>query len=44
MGLEQKGLIKKGMRADFVAVKGGPEGLPDSLKRVARVHSGGRFL
>lgn len=44
LGLEQKGLIKKGMRADFVAVKGGPEGLPDSLKRVARVHSGGRFL
>jgi len=44
MGLDRKGLIKKGMRADFVAVKGSPSALPESLKGIFRIHVGERFL
>ena len=44
LGLEKKGLIAEGMRADFVAVKGRPEDLPKSLGQSARVYSGGRLL
>ena len=44
MGLDRKGLIKKGMRADFVAVKGSPSALPESLKDIFCIHVGDRFL
>ncbi len=44
LGLEKRGLIAKGMRADFVAVKGGPEGLPNSLNDIFQIHMGERFL
>ena len=44
LGLDGKGFIKKGMRADFVAVKGSPSGLPESLRNIPLVHVGERFL
>jgi len=44
MGLDQKGLIKKGMQADFIVVKGSPSALPESLKDIFRIHVGERFL
>jgi imidazolonepropionase-like amidohydrolase len=44
LGLDGKGFIAKGMRADFVAVKGPPSGLPESLRDVSLVHVGERFL
>ncbi|MBW2709390.1 MAG: amidohydrolase family protein, partial [Deltaproteobacteria bacterium] len=44
LGLDRKGLIKKGMQADFVVVKGSPSALPESLKAVFRIHVGKRFL
>ena len=39
-----KGLIKKGMQADFIVVKGSPSALPESLKDIFRIHVGERFL
>ena len=44
MGLKGRGLIKKGMQADFVAANGHPSELPGSLKSVFKIHAGGRFL
>lgn len=44
LGLDRKGLIKKGMQADFVAVKGSPSALPGSLKEISSIHVGERFL
>jgi len=44
MGLEGRGVIKKGMQADFVAAKGHPSKLPESLKSVFKIHRGDRFL
>jgi len=44
LGLDGKGFIKKGMRADFIAVKGSPSGLPESLMDISLVHMGERFL
>jgi imidazolonepropionase-like amidohydrolase len=44
LGLDKKGFIKKGMRADFIAVKGSPSGLPESLSDISLVHVGERFL
>ena len=44
LGLERKGLIKKGMDADFVAVKGPPSALPESLTDIFGIHVGERFL
>jgi len=44
LGLDGKGLIAKGMRADFVAVIGSPSGLPESLGDISLVHVGERFL
>ena len=44
LGLDRKGLIKKGMQADFVVVKGPPSALPESLKDIFRIHVGERFL
>ena len=44
MGLHRKGLIKKGMTADFIAAKGPPSGLPGSLNDIYRIHAGEHFL
>ena len=44
LGLDRKGLIKKGMQADFVAVKGLPSALPESLNDIFCIHAGERFL
>lgn len=44
LGLDGKGFIAKGMRADFIAVKGSPSGLPESLRDISMVHVGERFL
>jgi len=44
LGLNRKGLIKKGMQADFVVVKGSPSALPESLKDISSIHVGERFL
>jgi imidazolonepropionase-like amidohydrolase len=44
LGLDGKGFIKKEMRADFIAVKGSPSGLPESLSDISLVHVGERFL
>ncbi|OQY47841.1 MAG: hypothetical protein B6240_05280 [Desulfobacteraceae bacterium 4572_87] len=44
LGLDGKGFMKKGMRADFIAVKGSPSGLPESLRDISMVHVGERFL
>ncbi len=44
MGLDGRGLIKKGMQADFVVAKGHPAELPESLKSVFKIHAGDRFL
>ena len=44
LGLNRKGLIKKGMQADFLVVKGSPSALPESLRDIFRIHVGERFL
>ncbi|MCG6878939.1 MAG: amidohydrolase family protein [Deltaproteobacteria bacterium] len=44
LGLERKGRIQKGWRADFIVVKGSPSSLPDSLNNNIRIHADGRFL
>jgi len=44
MGLDGKGLIQKGMQADFVVAKGRPSELPESLRDVFKIHVGDRFL
>jgi len=44
LGLDGKGFIAKGMRADFVAIKGSPSGLPESLSDISLIHMGERFL
>ena len=40
LGLDGKGFIAKGKRADFVAVKGSPWGLPESLRDISLLHVG----
>ncbi|HKI48598.1 MAG TPA: amidohydrolase family protein, partial [Desulfobacteria bacterium] len=44
MGLDGRGIVKKGMRADFVVAKGHPSELPEGLKSVSKIHVGDRFL
>ena len=44
LGIDGKGLIMTGMDADFVAVKGPPSALPESLKDMLKIHVGERFL
>ena len=44
LGLDRKGLIKKGMQADFVVVKGSPSAVPESLKDIFCIHVGEQFL
>lgn len=44
MGLDGRGVIKKGMQADFVVAKGHPSELPGSLRSVFKIHRGDRFL
>ncbi len=44
LGLKGKGTLQKGMAADFVAVKGAPSSLPESLNDVFQIHAGERFL
>jgi imidazolonepropionase-like amidohydrolase len=44
LGLDRKGLIKKGMQANFVVVKGSPSAVPESLKDIFCIHVGEQFL
>ena len=44
LGLKRMGLIAKGMTVNFIAVKGGPSDLPDSLNRIALMVVNGRCL
>ena len=37
LGIKDMGILTPGMPASWIAVKGGPSGLPDSLDRV--IHS-----
>ena len=44
LGARTIGMIAKGMTADFIAVKGGPSDLPDSLNRIELMVVNGRCL
>lgn len=44
MGLEKRGALRPGWSADFIAVPGPPEDLPENLNRVEVLYVGGRRI
>ena len=44
LGIKEMGILTPGMPASWIAVKGGPSGLPDSLERIISSENDNKFM